>query len=87
MKNLASLIPSWFLIALDIVDGANILFLSPHTSHSHTHFFFYINKELANRGHTITHWNSQITLEYALRNVNRLQRLLQWPGILSPVKH
>ena len=57
MKNLAPLIPFLFLIALEIVNGANILFLSPHTSHSHTHFFFYIIKELANRGHTITHWN------------------------------
>ena len=44
-------------LILDVVYGANILFLSPHTSHSHTHFFFYIIKELAARGHTITHWN------------------------------
>ena len=43
--------------AMGAAYGANILFLSPHTSHSHTHFFFYIIKELAARGHTITHWN------------------------------
>ena len=39
------------------VHSANILFLSPLTSYSHTHFFFYTIKALAARGHTITHWN------------------------------
>jgi glucuronosyltransferase len=38
-------------------ESANILFLSPITSYSHTHFFFYSIKALASRGHTITHWN------------------------------
>lgn len=39
------------------VSSANILFLSPITSYSHTHFFFYTIKALASRGHTITYWN------------------------------
>lgn len=42
---------------LEPVSSANILFLSPITSYSHTHFFFYTIKALASRGHTITHWN------------------------------
>jgi len=64
MKHLAFRCPSSLLLSLTLFSafggvayGANILFLSPHTSHSHTHFFFYIIKELAARGHTITHWN------------------------------
>lgn len=35
-------------------ESANILFLSPITSYSHTHFFFYTIKALAGRGHTVT---------------------------------
>ncbi len=50
---------------------ANILFLSPHTSHSHTHFFFYTIKELASRGHTITHWNGLKPREL-MNNVTQL---------------
>lgn len=42
---------------LSAVNAANILFLSPMTSHSHTHFFHYTIKELSVRGHTVTHWN------------------------------
>ena len=42
---------------LEPVSCGNILFLSPITSYSHTHFFFYTIKALASRGHTITHWN------------------------------
>lgn len=42
---------------LDSTSAANILFLSPITSYSHTHFFFYTIKALASRGHTVTHWN------------------------------
>lgn len=42
---------------IEPVLSANILFLSPITSYSHTHFFFYPIKALASRGHTITHWN------------------------------
>ena len=37
--------------------SANILVLSPITSYSHTHFFFYTVKVLAARGHNITYWN------------------------------
>lgn len=36
---------------------ANLLFLSPHTSYSHTNFFLPVIKELAHRNHTITFWN------------------------------
>ena len=43
--------------AIGSVSAANILFLSPFTSYSHTHFFHYTIKALAGRGHTITHWN------------------------------
>ncbi len=43
--------------AVDPASSANILFLSPVTSYSHTHFFFYTIKALASRGHTITYWN------------------------------
>ena len=42
---------------LESTSAANILFLSPITSYSHTHFFFYTIKALASRGHTVTHWN------------------------------
>lgn len=42
---------------LEPASSANILFLSPITSYSHTHFFFYTIKALASRGHHITHWN------------------------------
>lgn len=44
-------------LAIESVSAANILFLSPFTSYSHTHFFFYTIKALASRGHTVTHWN------------------------------
>ena len=37
--------------------GANILFLSPQTSYSHTNFFWPIIKQLAARGHSVTFWN------------------------------
>ncbi|KAK4025591.1 UDP-glycosyltransferase UGT5 [Daphnia magna] len=50
---------------------ANILFLSPITSYSHTHFFFYTIKALASRGHTITHWNGLKPRE-DIRNVTHL---------------
>lgn len=40
-----------------VANGANILFLSPMTSHSHTHYFHYTIKELSRRGHRVTHWN------------------------------
>lgn len=56
---------------LGLGQGANILFLSPHTSHSHTHFFFYTIKELAARGHTITHWNGLKPREH-MTNVTQL---------------
>ncbi len=42
---------------LERVSSANILFLSPLTSYSHTHLFFYTIKALVSRGHTVTHWN------------------------------
>lgn len=45
------------LIACSSTQAANILFLSPHTSYSHSHLFHYTTKALASRGHTVTHWN------------------------------
>ena len=37
--------------------SSNVLFLSPHTSYSHTNFFLPVIKELAARGHSVTYWN------------------------------
>lgn len=50
---------AWLIagLAVELTSAANILFLSPFTSYSHTHFLFYTLKALAGRGHTITYWN------------------------------
>lgn len=59
MKPPSALSFVWLIasMAIESVSTANILFLSPFTSYSHTHFFFYTIKALAARGHSITHWN------------------------------
>ncbi|KZS10048.1 putative UDP-glucuronosyltransferase 2B20 [Daphnia magna] len=58
-----------------MASAANILFLSPFTSYSHTHVFFYSIKALASRGHTITHWNGLLPRE-DLANVTHLHSAL-----------
>uniref|UniRef100_A0A0P6HAK6 Glucosyl/glucuronosyl transferases n=2 Tax=Daphnia magna TaxID=35525 RepID=A0A0P6HAK6_9CRUS len=58
-------------LAIEVASAANILFLSPFTSYSHTHVFFYSIKALASRGHTITHWNGLLPRE-DLANVTHL---------------
>ena len=54
------------------VDGANILFLSPSTCHSHTVYFQTIIKALAGRGHTITYWNGFKASGPPMDNVRQL---------------
>lgn len=56
---------------LHAVRAANILFVSPITSHSHTHFFYYTIKALAERGHSITHWNG-LAPRHDMANVTQL---------------
>lgn len=61
------------LLALQVVSGANILFLAPYTSPSHSNFIRPVVKELAIRGHNITFWsglklkndNENITVLYS----------------------
>ena len=45
------------LAYVNLCSGANVLFLSPHTSYSHSNFLIPVIKELANRGHSVTFWN------------------------------
>lgn len=51
---LTLLVVGW---TLHSVYPSNILVLTPITSYSHSHFFFYTVKALASRGHTVTYWN------------------------------
>ncbi len=45
------------LAAAGWTSGANVLFLSPHTSYSHANFLIPAIKALAGRGHFVTFWN------------------------------
>ncbi len=64
-----SLFVGWTLV--QPVFSSNILVLTPITSYSHSHFFFYTVKALASRGHTVTYWNGLKPRE-EIENVTQL---------------
>ena len=59
------------LLLVGWTDAANVLFLSPHTSYSHTNFFIPVVKELAGRGHSVVFWNGLRPRE-EIKNVTQL---------------
>jgi hypothetical protein len=62
----------WLSAVMTGVYGANILFLSPSTCHSHTVYFQTIIKALAGRGHNITYWNGFKASGPPMDNVRQL---------------